>query len=129
MFLLFLVAIGASANAQVQEVDLGILAENPAAYRGLTVRTCGWARNAFEEQFISIARNPYSRSGSLRPGLGVDWSERARRTEQDQPEWRCIVGRVEPLCDPIEPKRPDAEIVCVSTGSPYQWKIIQIAQD
>lgn len=124
---LMILAIGwAAARAQAPEVDLATLAANPSAYRGQIVRTCGWARNAFEDQSISVARNPYDKGGRPNPGLEVDWPERARHSDAGQAEWRCIAGRIEPTCGDIDPE--DAEKLCISTASPYRWKIVEGAQ-
>ena len=103
-------------------IGLRKLAERPADYVGQTVRTCGWARNGFEEQWISVARYPYAPDGTIAPGFEVDWHKRAERTAQGESEWRCISGHVEPTCGPL-PETDTA--VCVSTGSPYGWKIVQ----
>lgn len=95
-------------------VDLRTVATNPASYRGQIVRTCGYATNAFENISITVAP---SRSRET-PGLEVHWKESAHRIAS--PEWRCVTGRIEPTCGNAGPSD-----ICVSTGSPYQWAIVE----
>ncbi len=108
-----------------REVELSALATTPDTYEGAIVRTCGWARNNFEETWISIAQSAWGIDGTVNLGLEVDWPESARRTKRGSSEWRCIVGRIENSCP--KPQNPDPAItewVCISTGSPYKWKIV-----
>ena len=102
-------------------VRLGLLAEHAREFQGQVVRTCGWARNAFEDHSISVAQSPYREGGGHNPGLAVTWSSEARRTETNAPEWRCITGRVAPLCG----HEPGPDELCLSNASPYRWKMVE----
>ena len=67
-------------------VRLSVLAEHPREFQGQVVRTCGWARNAFEDHSISVPQSPFRNGGGHNPGLAVNWSSEARRTERNTPE-------------------------------------------
>ncbi len=111
--------IAACVASPTPPVDLGALVANASAYDGQVVRTCGWARNGFEDQSISVAQQT-AEDGQVNPGLTVVWLDSARRTGS-RAEWRCITGRVEPVCPDLAPGQ-----VCVTNASPYwDWQIVQ----
>ncbi len=119
-----LVAACVSVASQVPHVDLRALAANTSAYNGQVVRTCGWARNGFEDQSISVARQTRDAAGRPYPGFTMTWLESAPHTEHGQSEWRCITGRIEPVCPDLSPEQ-----ICVTNAAPYwDWQIVQQAQ-
>lgn len=111
-----LTAACVSAAPDAVRVDLASLAANAASYQGQLVRTCGWARNAFEDQSISVSRDL---SG---PGFTMWWRDDEPQTRPERPQWRCVTGQVEPVCEPS----PDPEAICFTNASLYwDWKIVQ----
>ncbi len=121
---ILLVAACATVASQAQQVDLHTLAANASAHNGQIVRTCGWARNGFEDQSISVAEHTRDHAGRPNPGLTVTWLESAPLTEHGQAEWRCIAGRVQPVCPDLAPDE-----ICITNASPYwDWEIVQQPQ-
>ena len=104
--------LAACASTQAPRIELAELAGSPESYRGQVVRTCGWATNAFEDVQItvSLGRGPEVR------GFEADWREGTAAIVD--PEWRCVTGRIEPICG-------DPDALCISTGSPYTWVLIE----
>lgn len=111
---------GCAQSPRAAYVELRVLAENPAAYRGQQVRTCGWARNAFEDQSISISRTPRPSDGPPYSGLAVAWKPTSPATDQES-VWRCVEGRVSGDCGPAG----EFAEGCHGNVSPYPWVIIE----
>ncbi len=94
---------GASGN--LPKTKLEAIASDPRAFEHKTVRTCGWASNAFEDVMIRTHRHVvYDKA----VGLGVEWCPRTPDFEDD---YMCVTGVLQ---GPV-----------VSTGSPFQWELVQ----
>jgi hypothetical protein len=113
-----------NASNDPVDVDLRVLAQNPAAFRDQEVRTCGWARNAFEDMSISTTRIPVWTETAPYHGLAVAWLPRSARTNGEA-EWRCVTGRVSGDCGPTGAFAED----CRANVSPYPWVIIEAPCD
>ena len=106
------------------DVDLRVLVRNPEAFRDQQVRTCGWARNAFEDMSIGIGRRPIGSEGAPYHGLAVAWAPGSASTGGVS-AWRCITGRVSGDCGPTGAFAED----CHANVSPYPWVIIEAPCD
>ena len=94
----------------------------PLQYRGETIKVCGFATKQFEDVQITTSRK--GAFGNNFVGLGVDWLDEEPGTKRPEP--RCVTGLIEPTCGwkngvPAD----DKDIICVSTGTIYQWSIRQ----
>jgi hypothetical protein len=95
----------------------------PLKYKDKLIKVCGYATNQFENLQITENRDRDWRDEPT-AGLAVDWLEEETRT--DGVEKRCVTGQIEPTCG-WEHGLPgdNNDIICLSTGSIYQWKIRQ----
>jgi len=98
------------------------VAAKPLQYRGETIKVCGFATKQFENVQITTSRKGAFGNNSV--GLGVDWLDEEPGTKRPEP--RCVTGLIEPTCGwkngvPAD----DKDIICVSTGTIYQWSIRQ----
>ena len=116
----FAMVSGCGGDNAPTEVELDVLAQNPAAYVGQTVSTCGWARNAFEDMSISTTRAPIATETAPYHGLTVAWAPGSASTSGGA-EWRCVTGRVSGDCGPSGAFAED----CSSNVSPYRWVIVE----
>lgn len=96
---------------------------DPLKYKDELIKVCGYATNQFENVQITQNRDRDWRDIQV-AGLAVDWLEKEPRTRSA--EKRCVTGLIEPTCGWENGVPADEnDIICLSTGSVYQWSIRQ----
>jgi hypothetical protein len=116
---LFALAGLTGAAARLPETKLEAITSDPLAFEHKTVRTCGWASNAFEDVMITTHRDPaYDKA----VGLEMNWCPRTPHFEDAH---MCVTGVVRGLGG-----QDGREIVAgrpgfISTGSPFKWELDQ----
>jgi hypothetical protein len=116
---LFALAGLTGAADKLPETKLEAISNDPLTFEHTTVRTCGWASNAFEDVMITTHRH-VAREKAV--GLGMVWCAGTPRLDEAQ---ACVTGVVQGLGGQDGREIVRGRSKFISTGSPFQWELVQ----
>jgi hypothetical protein len=110
---------GLTGAAKLPETKLEAIASDPLAFEHKTVRTCGWASNAFEDVMITTHKD-YAHGKEV--GLEMKWCPHTPEFEDSN---ICVTGVVQGLGGADGREIVSGRGGFISTGSPFQWELVQ----